>query len=51
MIPAFHEPEDDVDAVLEAAGVDPHYTATDRLPEHAQWALAGHMHNLTQDFN
>ncbi len=43
-------PEDIAD-VLEQSGVDPHHTATDRLPEHAQWALAGHFHDIIEEFN
>lgn len=43
-------PEDLIDA-LEAVGVDAYHTPTDALPEHAQWALAGHYHNLAQEFN
>jgi hypothetical protein len=32
--------------VLENQGVDPDRTPVDRLPEHAQWALAYHYHAL-----
>lgn len=32
-----------MDDCLEAAGVDPHHTATDNLPEHAAWDLYAYM--------
>lgn len=31
-----------MDEVLEGCGVDPNHTPVDRLPMHAQWALAEH---------
>ena len=44
-------PFDDMDEALESAGIDPRFTPTDRLPEHAQWALVDHFHTLHEEFN